>query len=327
MKTNEDYNPSHDSPPPITPPHSLPHLSSPHPSLPPGPIPRTQHSKTCSRTLLLLLHYLLPLSPQLLNSWQHPSPHGWTVYLHSPATSYMPPSSKAPQPTRHSMPYSTSLLTTLSPNSLSSSGFTQPFTPFLPGPPSAQQVPLTPSRLPPLRNPLSSSPSSSAFSRHENLSSTFYISRDSIMPSPSFFPPSSMLFSSPSFFHFQKANDRLSMQITLFSLVYPKPTRQPLHSPTVPLLLISAKVCSLTETIQSLEALLKEWTLTPPSSQPFLLPQLSHPLLPSYHQVDPHLPDPLPFPPLCTDKVLSYLSPGWPLLLPPTTFAPHWKQL
>ena len=185
IKTNEDYNPPHDSPPPITLPHPHPHLSSPHPSLPPSPIPRTWHSKTHSRTLLLLSHYLLPLSPQLLVPWQHPSPHGWTVYLHLPTASYMLPSVKAPWPTRHSVPYPTSLLMTLSSSSLSFSRFTQPFTPFSPGPPGAQQVPLIPSRPLPLRNLLPSSPSNSAFLRHENLPLTFYMSRDSTIPSPS----------------------------------------------------------------------------------------------------------------------------------------------
>ena len=85
----------------------------------------------------------------------------------------MPPSSKAPWPTRHSMPYPISLLTTLSPSSQSFSRFTQPFTPFLPGPPGAWQVPLTPSRPPPLKSPLLSSPLSSASLRHKNLPSIF----------------------------------------------------------------------------------------------------------------------------------------------------------
>ena len=130
IETDEDYDPPHDSTPPIAPPHPLPHLSSPHPSLPPSPIFRTWHSKTCSRTLLLLPHYLLPLSLWLLNPWWHPSSHGWTIYLHLPVISYMPPSSKAPWPTRHSRPYSTSLPITLSSSLLSFSRFIQPFAPF-----------------------------------------------------------------------------------------------------------------------------------------------------------------------------------------------------
>ena len=178
----------------------------------------------------------------------------------------MPPSLKAPQPIRHSMPYPTSLLTTLSPNLLSSSRFTEPFAPFLPGPPGIQQVPLTPFRPPPLGNPSLSSSLSSAPSRHKNLPLTFYMLRSPITLSPFFLPPSLILFSPPSFFHSQKVNNWLSMQITPFPLAYPKPTRQPPYSPTVPSPSISAKVCSLTETIQSLKALLKERTLTPPSS-------------------------------------------------------------
>ena len=225
------------------------------------------------------------------------------------------------------MPYPTSLPTTFSSNSLSSSRFTQLFTPFSPGPPGAQQVPLTPSRLPPLRNPLLSSPSSSVSSRHKNLPSTFYMSRDSTMPSPSSLSPSLMLFSPLSFFHSQKANDQLSMQITPFSLAYPKPTGQPPHFPTVPLQSISAKVHLLTEIIQSLEALLKKRTSTPPSFQLSHPPQLFHPPLLSYHQADPHLPDPLPFPTPYTNKALSYLLPGWPLPLPPAMFTLHWEQL
>ena len=207
----------------------------------------------------------------------------------------MPPSSKAPQPTRHSMLYPTSPPTTLSLNLLSSSGFTQPFAPFSPRPPGAWQVPLTPSGPPPLGNPLLSLPSNSASLRHRNLSSIFYTLRDSTMPSPSSLFPSSMLFSPLSFFHSQKVNNRLSMQKTPFPLAYPKPTRQPPCSPTVLLLSISAKVCSLTEIIESLEALLKERMLTPPLSQQFCLSQLSHPPPPLYHQADPHLPDLLPF--------------------------------
>ena len=219
----------------------------------------------------------MPLLPQLLDLQQHPSPHSWTIYPHLPTASYMPPSLKAPWPIRHSMPYPTSPLTTPPPNSLSSSEFTQPFVPFSPGPPGAQQVPLTSSGPPPLRNPLPSLPSSSASLRHENLSLTFYTLRDSMTPSLSSLPPSSMLFSPPSFFRSQKVNDQLSMQITPFPLAYPKPTRQPLHFPTVPLPSISAEVCLLTEMIQSLEALLKERSLIPPLSQPFHSPQLFHP--------------------------------------------------
>ena len=164
------------------------------------------------------------------------------------------------------MPYPTSLLMTLSSNSLSFSGFTQPFISFSPGPPGAWQVPLTPFGLPLLKNPLPSSPLNSASLRHENLPSIFYMLRDSIMPSPSSLSPSSMLFSPPSFLYSQKANDQLSTQITLFPLACSKPIGQPSHSKTAPLPSMSAKVHSLTETILSLEALLKERTLTPPSS-------------------------------------------------------------
>ena len=114
------------------------------------------------------------------------------------------------------------------------------------------------------------------------------------MPSSSFVPPSLMLFSPLSFFHSQKANDWLSTQITPFPLVYPEPTRQPPHSPTVSLPSISAKVCLLMETILSLEALLKERTPTSPSSQLSPLFQPSHPPPLLYYQADPHLPDPLP---------------------------------
>ena len=321
IKTGEDYNSPYDSPPPITSPHPLLYLSSPYPSPYPSPIPRTWHSETCCRTLLLLLYYLLPLLSWLLNPWWHPSPHSWTVYPHLLATFHMSPSLEAPWPIRHSMPYSTSPLMTLSPSSLSSSRFTQPFAPFSPGPPGIQQVPLTSSRLPLLRKPPLSSPLSSVFLRHENLSWTFYILRDSITPFSSFLLPSLMLFSPPSFFCSQKANNWLSMQITPFPLAYPKPTGQPPYSPTVPSPSISAEVCSLTETIQSLETLLKERTPTPPLSQSSHLP------LPLYHQADPHLPDPLPFPTPYTDKVPSYLLPGWPLPPPPAIFAPHWEQL
>ena len=147
------------------------------------------------------------------------------------------------------MPYPTSPLTTLSPNSLSSSEFTQPFASFSPGPSGARQVPLTLSGPLLLGNPLLSSPSSSVSSKHKNLPSIFYMSRDSITPSSSSFPPSSMLFSPPSFFHSQKVNNQLSMQITLFPLAYSKPTGQPPYSPTVSLPSISAEVHLLTETI------------------------------------------------------------------------------
>ena len=121
------------------------------------------------------------------------------------------------------MPYPTSPPMTLSSSSLSSSGFTQPFTPFLPGPLGIQQVPLTPSRLPPLRNPPLPSPSSSVSLRHENLPLTFYTLRDSFMPSPSSLPPSSMLFSPLSFFHSWKAINQLSTWITPFLLAYLSP--------------------------------------------------------------------------------------------------------
>ena len=76
IKTIEDYKSLHDSLPPVTLYHPLPCLSSPYPSLPPSPISGTWHSQTCCRILLLLLHYLLPLSPGLLDSWWHPSSHG-----------------------------------------------------------------------------------------------------------------------------------------------------------------------------------------------------------------------------------------------------------
>ena len=194
-------------------------------------------------------------------------------------------------------------------------------------PPGAQQVPLTPSGPLPLRNLLPSSPSSNVSLRYENLPLTFYTSRDSTTLSPSFLPPSSMLFSPPLFFRSQKANNQLSMQITPFPLAYPRPTRLPPRSPIAPLPSISAKVCSLTEMIQSLKALLKERTSTPPLSQPSCPLQLFHPPPPSYHQADLHLPDPLPFSASYTNKVLSYLPPGWPLPLPPAMFTPHWEQL
>ena len=239
----------------------------------------------------------------------------------------MPPSLKAPWPTRHSMPYSTSPPMTLLSSSLFSLGFTQPFAPFLPGPPGARQVPLTPFRLPLLRNPPLSLSSSNAILRHKNLPLTFYMLRDSIISSSSFLPSSLMLFSPPSSFPSQKANDWLSTQITPFPLAYSEPTGQPPYSPTVPLPSISAEVHSLTETILFLEALLKERTLTSPSSQLSPPPQPSHPPLLSYHQADPHFPGPLPFPTPYTDGVPSYLPPGWPLSQPPTIFTPYWEQL
>ena len=100
----------------------------------------------------------------------------------------MPPSLRAPWPTRHSVPYPTSLPMTLSPSLQSFSGFTQSFAPFSPGPPGGWQVPLTPSRLLPLENPPLSSPPSSASLRHEILPSTFYTSKESTTPSPSSLP-------------------------------------------------------------------------------------------------------------------------------------------
>ena len=147
------------------------------------------------------------------------------------------------------------------------------------------------------------------------------------MPSPSFLPPSLMLFSPLLFFYSQKANNQLSMQKTPFPLACSEPTGQPSHPPTVPLLSISAKVHSLTETIQSLEALLKERTPILPSSQPSPPPQLSHLPPLSYHQADPHLPDPLPFPAPYANEALLYLLSGWHLPSSPATFTPHWKQL
>ena len=133
IKTIEYYDPPHDSLPSITSPHPLSYLPSPYPSLSPSPISRTWHSKTCCGTFLLLLHYLLPLLLQLLDSWWHSSLCSWTIYSYSPIIFYMPPSSKVSWPTRHSMPYSTSPLMPLSSSLQSFSGFTQPFTPFLPG--------------------------------------------------------------------------------------------------------------------------------------------------------------------------------------------------
>ena len=197
IKTNKDYNPPYNSPPPITPPHPHPHLSSPDPSLPLDLIPGTQHFKTCCRTLLLLLHYLLstvtikPMTTPFSTWLDHLSPFTYHLLYASILESIMVD--------RHSVPYPTSLPMTLSPNSLSSSEFTQPFIPFSPGPPGAWQVPLTPARPLVLGNLLPSSPSSSASSRHKNFPLTFYMLRDSIKPS------SSSL--SPSFFCSQKVND------------------------------------------------------------------------------------------------------------------------
>ena len=54
-------------------------------------------------TQVISSNYLLPLSLGLLDSWWHPSPHGWTVYFHLPIVFYIPPSSRAPWPTRHSV--------------------------------------------------------------------------------------------------------------------------------------------------------------------------------------------------------------------------------
>ena len=139
--------------------------------------------------------------------------------------------------------------------------------PFLPGPPDVWQVLLIPSGLLPLENPSLSSLSSSASLRYENLPSIFYILRNSTMPSFSSLYPSSMLFSPLSFFHSWKVNNQLSMQIDFFPLACPEPIKQPLCSQIVPSLSMSAKVCSLTETILLLGALLKERTPMPPSSQ------------------------------------------------------------
>ena len=91
---------------------------------------------------------------------------------------------------------------------------------------------------------------------------------------------------------------------------------------------MSAEVYLLTEMIQSLEALLKERTLIPPSSLLSHPPQLLHPPLLSYHQVDPLLPNPLMFPLTpYNEGTPSYLLLDWPLLLPPAIFTPHWEQL
>ena len=191
------------------------------------------------------------------------------------------------------MPYPTSPLTTLSLNLLSSSGFTQPFAPFSPRPPGAWQVPLTPSGLSPLGNPLLSLPSNSASLRHRNLSSIFYTLRDSTMPSPSSLFPSSMLFSPLSFFYSQKANDQLSMQITPFPLAYPKPTRQPPHSPTAPSPSISAKVHLLTDNTVPRSSPQRE------DSDTTLVPTiLSTPVIPSTPAVVPPSRPPSPRSPL-----------------------------
>ena len=141
------------------------------------------------------------------------------------------------------------------------------------------------------------------------------------MPSPSSLPPSSILFSPLSFFCSQKVNNQFSTWITPFPVAYPEPTWQPPCSSTVPSPSMSAKVYLLTETILSLEALLKKRTLMLPLSQ--LLP----PPQPSYHQADPHLPDLLPYPTSYVDVVPSYLPLGWPLPPLPTMFTPYWEQL
>ena len=130
------------------------------------------------------------------------------------------------------MAYPTSPLMTLSPSLWSFSGFTQPFTPFSLEPPGVWQVPLTPSRLPLLENPPLFSPSSSAFLKPVKSSLTFYTLKNSTMSSLSSLPLSLMLFSPLLFFHSQKANNYLSMQITSFPLIYSKPTKQPPPSPT-----------------------------------------------------------------------------------------------
>ena len=117
------------------------------------------------------------------------------------------------------------------------------------------------------------------------------------------------------------------MQIISFPLAYPKPTRQPPHSPTALSLSISAEVHLLTETMLSLEVLLKERTPMSPLFQLSPPLQSSHPPPLSYHQVNPHPPNPLPYPAPCADKALSYLPLGLPLPLPPTIFTPHWEQL
>ena len=118
------------------------------------------------------------------------------------------------------------------------------------------------------------------------------------------------------------------MQITPFPLAYPKSIGWQPPSQTAPSPSMSAKVHSLTETIQSLEALLKKRTLMPPSSLS------SHPLPPShpppllYHQANLLSPNSLVFSLIPYDKgMLSYLPSGWPLPLPPPMFALHWEQL
>ena len=149
------------------------------------------------------------------------------------------------------MPYPTSPPTTLSANLLSCSEFTQLFAPFSPGPPGVWQMSLTPSRLLLPKNlPLSLS-LSSAFSKHENWLLIFYMLKSSTLPSPFTHSPSLMLFSPPSFFCSQKANDQLSMQITPFPLVSSKLREPPPPStpPPAPLLSMSAEVCSLIEMI------------------------------------------------------------------------------
>ena len=146
--------------------------------------------------------------------------------------------------------------------------------------------------------------------------------RDSITPSPSSFPPSSVLFSPLSFFHSQKANDQLSTHIDPLPLAYPKPIEQPPCSQTVSLPSMSAKVCLLTETILLLEALLKERTPTPPLFQLFPPLQLFHSPPPSYHQVDPHPLGPLPSPTPCMLQ-MSGTPHLFPLFHPPHCPTPY----
>ena len=133
-----------------------------------------------------------------------------------------------------------------------------------------RQVPLTPFEPLPLKNLPLSLLSSSAFPRHKNLPLTFYMLKDSTMPSLSSLSPSSMLFSPPSFFCSRKVNDQLFTQITPFPLAYPEPIKWQPPSSTASLQSMSSKICLLTETIQSLEALFKERTPIPPLSLPLI---------------------------------------------------------
>ena len=166
--------------------------------------------------------------------------------------------------------------------------------------------------------------------RHENSPLTFYMSKNSTLPSPISHPPSLMLFSPQSFFHSQKANNRLSTQITPFLLVFlelkgPPPPSTP---PLAPSLSMSAEVCSLTETILALETLLKERTLTPPSSPPSHPLQTSPTLLLSYHPVNPLSPNLLKFSLIpYGNRMPSYLLLGWPLPPPPAMFTLYLEQL